>query len=162
MAIHIHCPSCHKPLAEMRQDCSHCGVELPIGVRHALAVALGETPMPPPMLAPRRTPAHLTRPGPSPPVAPPAGSPTPHSRLRPWLAAVLSLLCGLGQLYNGQIVKGLVLMALGAAAVVSLPLLLGKLLIPVVWLYAIVDAFLVARRRRVPVSPRLVATPYNH
>jgi TM2 domain-containing membrane protein YozV len=68
--------------------------------------------------------------------------------LRPWLAAALSLICGLGQLYNGQVVKGLVLMLLGAAAILCFPWLAGKIAISLLWGFAIVDAFRVARRMR--------------
>jgi TM2 domain-containing membrane protein YozV len=69
-----------------------------------------------------------------------------HSPLRPWLAAALSLFCGLGQLYNGQVVKGIVLLVLGAAALLCLQLSLGKIMVPLLWMYAIVDAYMVARR----------------
>jgi TM2 domain-containing membrane protein YozV len=75
-------------------------------------------------------------------------TPTETSRLRPWLAAALSLICGLGQLYNGQVVKGSILMILGAAAILSFPWLAGKIAIPLLWGFAIVDAFRVARRMR--------------
>jgi TM2 domain-containing membrane protein YozV len=162
MAIYIHCPHCHQRLADVQQDCPHCHQELPIGVLYALSAALGKTPMPPPM-PPGLRPTHLTRPPlPATPPVPPARSPAAQSRWRPWLAATLSLCCGLGQLYNGQVVKGLILMALGAVAVVSAPFLIGKLLIPAVWLFAIGDAFFVAHRRRVPPSPRLAVSPHRH
>jgi TM2 domain-containing membrane protein YozV len=69
-----------------------------------------------------------------------------NSALRPWLAAALSLLCGLGQLYNGQTVKGIVCIALGTAAVISWHLPIGKFILPTVWLYAMIDAYIVARR----------------
>ena len=72
--------------------------------------------------------------------------PGQNSALRPWLAAALSLLCGLGQLYNGQIVKGLILIALGTAAIMSWHLPIGKFLLPIIWLYAMIDAYIVARR----------------
>jgi TM2 domain-containing membrane protein YozV len=75
-------------------------------------------------------------------------TPTETSRLRPWLAAALSIVCGLGQLYNGQVVKGLALMILGAAAILSWPWLVGKVAILLLWGFAIVDAFRVARRLR--------------
>ena len=153
MAIHIHCPSCNERLEELRQDCAHCSTELPIGVLYALSSALGKTPMPAPMLTPGRPPTHLTQTAPPAPrpVAMQELSPAHNSRWRPWLAATLSLLCGLGQLYNGQVTKGLVLMALGAASLVSLQLPLGKILAPIVWIYAIVDAYLVARRTNMAV-----------
>jgi TM2 domain-containing membrane protein YozV len=72
--------------------------------------------------------------------------PAHHSALRPWLAATLSLICGLGQLYNGQIVKGVVLLISGIAAVAAWQFLLGKMFALILWLYAISDAYLVARR----------------
>ncbi len=142
MAIYIHCPNCHEQLEETRQDCTHCGAALPAGVLYALASALGEAPSQPPTTMVGRMPAHLSQP-------PPAADPPPpmqNSTLRPWLAAALSLFCGLGQLYNGQKIKGILLIVLGIAALVSVPFTVSRIIVPVLWLYAIVDAYLVARR----------------
>ena len=80
-------------------------------------------------------------------------SPAQPSALRPWLAATLSLVCGLGQFYNGQRVKGMVLLICGIAAVVAWQFVLGKILAPFLWLYAISDAYLVARRT-IPLAPQ--------
>jgi len=164
MAIHIHCPSCHARLEEVHQDCTHCGVELPIGVLYALSAALGKTPMPTPIPVHRRPPSHLTQ---SPPPAPrPATrqeqSPAHNSKWRPWFAAALSLLCGLGQFYNGQRTKGLVLLALGVVAVVGWQSLPGKILAFIVWIYAMVDAYLVARRSSAPAASQGSDTPGSH
>lgn len=65
----------------------------------------------------------------------------------PILAAILSIIvAGLGQIYNGQIGKGVVFIILqlinGALTVV----LIGWLLMPIVGLWATVDAYLVAKR----------------
>jgi len=79
-------------------------------------------------------------------------TPTHHSTLRPWLAALLSVICGLGQLYNGQIVKGMVLLLCGLATVVTWPFLPTKVLAPFLWLYAMSDAYLVAQRTTPRVS----------
>jgi TM2 domain-containing membrane protein YozV len=65
----------------------------------------------------------------------------------------LSLICGLGQLYNGQIVKGVVLLICGIVAVVTWQFLPGKMLALILWLYAISDAYLVARRA-LPMGPQ--------
>jgi TM2 domain-containing membrane protein YozV len=147
MAIIVHCPYCHQPLQEMRQECAHCDCELPAGVVYALAAAFGKLPLTPPLSPMRRPPAHLQEGSPTVSTSGPEAYPPSHNRpLRPWLAAALSLVCGLGQLYNGQVVKGMLLMILGTTAVVSLPLLIGKILTLMVWGYAIIDAFLVARR----------------
>ena len=147
MAIVIHCPYCHQPLQEMRQECTQCNSTLPAGVVYALAAAFGTPPRPPPLPHVARASNHLQE-------TPTAGSesglelqpPAHNSPLRPWLAATLSIFCGLGQLYNGHIVKGMILMILATAALVSLSLTIGKLLALVVWSYAVIDAFLVARQ----------------
>ena len=149
MAIHIHCPHCHERLTEMHHHCTHCGVALPPGVLYALALALGVTPAPSPVLTVGAIPPHVS-PTPSSSALSTAEerhtSPAHHSALRPWLAATLSLICGLGQLYNGQLVKGVVLLICGIAAVAAWQFLLGKMFVLFLWLYAISDAYLVARR----------------
>lgn len=147
MAIFIHCPTCNECLDVMDSNCRHCGAELPPGVLYALSTALGDTSSSVRMTTPGRLPPHFT-PTPRHVPAPPPHDmpPEQNSALRPWLAAALSLLCGLGQLYNGQIVKGLVFIALGTAAILSRHLLIGKFLLPIVWLYAVIDAYCVARR----------------
>ena len=148
VAIYIHCPHCHERLEAKEQCCTHCGEELPPGVLLALAAARGESPTPSPMMPPRHRPTHLTQfsstTAPQQPAEP--LSPGSRSALRPWLAAALSLICGLGQLYNGQVIKGIVLMVLGTAAIVSIQLPSGKIMLPLLWIYAIVDAYIVARR----------------
>ena len=162
MAIFIHCPSCNQQLDKMVSDCSHCGAELPPGVLYSLSIALGETPSSVLMTTPKRLPPHLTRPlhtsEPQPDVVPPAQA----SALRPWLAATLSLLCGVGQLYNGQIIKGLVLMLLGSVALTARHLPMVQLLIPIVWLYAIIDAYRVARHQIAPHRSSNPATAKHH
>ena len=150
MAIRVHCPSCNAHIEQMAEVCPHCDAALPPAVVMSLAAASGE---PPPQtfvqnLRPQQDElipmSALAEP------ATPEAWPTPveTSPLRPWLAATLSLICGLGQLYNGQVVKGIVLMALGAAAIWLWPGLASKIAVPVLWGFAVVDAFRVARRRR--------------
>ena len=149
MAIHIHCPNCHERLTEMHHHCTHCGMALPPGVLYALASALGVTPPALPGPAVGGIPTHVS-PTPSLSALYTAAeghtSPAHHSALRPWLAATLSLICGLGQLYNGQIMKGVVLLICGIITAAAWPFLLGKMLALILWLYAISDAYLVARR----------------
>lgn len=65
----------------------------------------------------------------------------------PILAAILSIIvAGLGQIYNGQIGKGVVFIVLqiinGALTVV----LIGWVLMPIVGLWATIDAYLTAKR----------------
>ena len=154
MAIHIHCPQCHERLEAMKTNCTHCDAALPPGVLYALSAALDDAPPPMHMPSMHTMPAHLQM-APSPPAAeaprqtPPSPAPTSpaaNSALRPWLAAALSLVCGLGQIYNGQVAKGIILLLLATAAVLSFRLPIGQVMIPVLWLYAIIDAYIVARR----------------
>jgi len=58
----------------------------------------------------------------------------------------LSVICGLGQLYNGQIVKGMVLLLGGIATAVTWQYWPTRVLAPFLWLYAMSDAYLVAQR----------------
>lgn len=65
----------------------------------------------------------------------------------PGLAAVLSFLIqGLGQIYNGQILKGLFLVVLQAINVALMNVLIGFITYPIVLIYAVYDAYRVAER----------------
>src|SRR5262245_45997881 len=149
MAIYIHCPNCNERLEAVCQECPHCGVSLPPGVLYALASTLGSAPVPSPGSIVGQVPPHVSPPSSvSAPSARPERQTTPthHSTLRPWLAALLSVVCGLGQLYNGKILKGVVLLLGGLANVVTWQFIPVKVLAPFLWLYAMSDAYLVAQR----------------
>jgi TM2 domain-containing membrane protein YozV/rubredoxin len=79
--------------------------------------------------------------------APPSGVPDVLAGGNPFLAALLSaLLPGLGQIYNRELERGL---ALVVASIVSGFLVLfavGLLLYPIVWVFAIYDAYTRAER----------------
>ena len=63
----------------------------------------------------------------------------------PFVAAVLSAVFpGLGQLYNRELEKGLAIVVAGVVAALSTVILVGLVLYPVVWIYAIYDAYKVA------------------
>ena len=141
MAIYVHCPHCHEHVAEMTEACPHCGEALPIAVVQALSAVLGAIP-PPPFTGAERAPTHVTR-------APSQTYVAHSSVLRPWLAAALSLICGLGQFYNGQVVKGFVLLGGAGALVAAIVLLrssLAMVIAPLWWVYAILDAYRVGRQ----------------
>ena len=142
MAIYVHCPHCHEHVAELAETCPHCGEALPVGVVQALSAALGAAPPPASFMNAEWAPTHVTR-------APSRTYVAHHGVWRPWLAAVLSLICGLGQFYNGQVVKGLVLLFGAAACVAAIVLLessLATVIAPLWWVYAIVDAYRAGRR----------------
>ncbi|MGF1470372.1 MAG: hypothetical protein ACFB50_01365 [Rubrobacteraceae bacterium] len=65
----------------------------------------------------------------------------------PGIAAVLSFLIqGLGQIYNGQILKGLFLVVLQVINVALMNVLIGFITYPIVLIYAVYDAYRVAER----------------
>ncbi len=65
----------------------------------------------------------------------------------PGIAAVLSFLIqGLGQIYNGQILKGLFLVVLQAINVLLMNVLIGFITYPIVLVYAVYDAYRSAER----------------
>lgn len=72
---------------------------------------------------------------------------------QPIISLVLSIIPGLGQIYNGQIKKGLIMLvmwfALWAFALLTLIYIIGfcLLLVPIVlWIYSLYDAFHEARK----------------
>lgn len=66
----------------------------------------------------------------------------------PFVAAGLSvLLPGLGQLYNRELQKGIVVIVASLLAAASAIVAVGFVLYPAVWLYAIYDAYVVADRQ---------------
>lgn len=70
-----------------------------------------------------------------------------HKHKNPGLAAVLSLfMIGLGQIYNGQIGKGLLFMVFGFCIALSILFLVGLILFPAFWIYNIYDAYATAQQ----------------
>lgn len=66
----------------------------------------------------------------------------------PFVAAVLSALFpGLGQIYNRQLEKGLAVIVVSVLTLLSAVIFVGFVLFPIVWIYAIYDAYTVAEKR---------------
>ncbi len=65
----------------------------------------------------------------------------------PVLAAVLSLLVvGLGQVYNGQVGKGLLFFLVAIIIGLTLFIFIGFILVPLFWLFAAYDAYTTAEK----------------
>ena len=82
-------------------------------------------------------------------VAPPPTPPRREyvERKSSGLAAVLSFLfVGLGQVYNGQIGKGLLFIIIGVICVFLMLFLIGFILYPIFWIYNIYDAYNTAKK----------------
>ncbi|HHT18487.1 MAG: zinc ribbon domain-containing protein [Euryarchaeota archaeon] len=70
-----------------------------------------------------------------------------HEIKSPGLAAVLSALwVGLGQIYNGEIGKGLGLMVAYIISALLILVLIGIITTPILWIYGIYDAYDTAKK----------------
>lgn len=60
----------------------------------------------------------------------------------PGIAAVLSFFyCGLGQIYNGQILKGIIMFACYSVSLLLIYIMIGFITTPVLWIWGIYDAY---------------------
>ena len=65
----------------------------------------------------------------------------------PILAAILSLIvAGLGQIYNGQVGKGVIFIVIQLINGALTAVLIGWILLPIVGLLAMIDAYMTAKR----------------
>lgn len=65
----------------------------------------------------------------------------------PGLAAIISFFFpGLGQIYNGEIGKGILFIVVGTVFVLLMFVLIGFILYPLFWIYNIYDAYKTAER----------------
>ncbi|WP_170008321.1 DUF5683 domain-containing protein [Bacillus fonticola] len=65
----------------------------------------------------------------------------------PGIAAVLSFfIAGLGQIYNGQIVKGILFIVAYAISGLLMFVLIGFITTPILWIWGMVDAYKTAER----------------
>ena len=65
----------------------------------------------------------------------------------PGIAAVLSFFCcGLGQIYNGQIMKGVVLLCVYAISWYLMFVLIGFITTPILWIWGMYDAYKTAEK----------------
>jgi TM2 domain-containing membrane protein YozV/ribosomal protein S27AE len=85
-------------------------------------------------------------------IGPPKATPTKEYRViveekSPGLAAVLSFFIpGLGQIYNGQIGKGLLLLVLAMLSAGLIIIIIGIIPYLIIWLFSIFDAYSTANR----------------
>jgi len=65
----------------------------------------------------------------------------------PGVAAVLSFFyCGLGQIYNGQILKGIVMLVAYSLSALMIYIVVGLITTPILWIWGMYDAYRTAER----------------
>ena len=70
-----------------------------------------------------------------------------YQQKNPGIAAVLSALwVGLGQIYNGEIVKGIILIIAYIISVCLTIILIGFITTPILWIFGIYDAYNTAKK----------------
>lgn len=85
-------------------------------------------------------------------------SPPPTFYKNPGLAAVLSFFyMGLGQIYNGEIAKGIVFIVVYSLSFVLWLILIGMIITPILWIYGIYDAYKSAGRINEDIARRAAA-----
>lgn len=90
--------------------------------------------------------------------APPPSSP-PAFYKNPGLAAVLSFFyMGLGQIYNGQIAKGIVFIVAYSISWFLMIIVIGFLTTPILWIYGMYEAYNTAQKFNVELSQRAEQT----
>lgn len=74
-------------------------------------------------------------------------TPVPAAPKSPGVAAVLSFfVCGLGQIYNGQISKGILMIVAYMVSAMLIFLAVGIITTPILWIWGMVDAYSTAER----------------
>lgn len=77
----------------------------------------------------------------------------------PTLAAILSFLInGLGQVYNGQIGKGILIFVIQIVNALLTTVIIGFITLPIVWIWSIYDAYKVAQRINEEAAQHVVET----
>jgi len=103
--------------------CVNCGAE--IDVKAEICPKCGVRVAPPPSVAPTAT----------------------VQKKNEGISAVLSFVfVGLGQIYNGEIGKGILFVIIGILLVFTMIFLIGFILYPIFWAYNIYDAYNTAKR----------------
>lgn len=130
------CPNCGKPFEGTPVFCPSCGKPLQptTPLANAFCPHCGATVDPAAEICPKCG-VRIKQ------------SPAATDQKNPWIAAVLSFLfTGLGQIYNGQIGKGIGFIILGVVFALTVIFLIGFILYPLFWIYNIYDAYKTAKK----------------
>jgi len=124
------CSGCGSRLNDSQSFCATCG--RPSGANYSAAPSTGVAPAPSPsaVTAPVAQQVIILK-----------------SAKSPGTAVVLSFFwAGLGQIYNGEIGKGIVLIILHAISWLLMFVVIGFITTPILWIYGMIDAYKTAEK----------------
>ena len=76
----------------------------------------------------------------------------------PTVAAILSFLInGLGQIYNGEIGKGILIFVIQIVNALLTMVIIGLITLPIVWIWSVYDAYKVAQRINEEATRQIIA-----
>lgn len=128
------CSGCGREMAATDQFCHGCGRKTGPGATASLA----------PTASTAVAPAQQAMPHPMQPAQPVIVVRSPKS---PGVAAVLSFFwAGLGQIYNGEIGKGILFMVLYVVSAFLMMAVIGFITTPILWIFGMVDAYKTAEK----------------
>jgi TM2 domain-containing membrane protein YozV len=120
------CSACGRQMDAGQQFCAGCGTSNPAIQPTSMAATAGTA------VAPAQIPAQQI---------------IIVSEKSPGLAAVLSFFwAGLGQIYNGEIGKGILMMVAYVISCVMMGIVIGFITTPILWIYGMVDAYKTAEK----------------
>jgi TM2 domain-containing membrane protein YozV len=120
------CSGCGRQMDAAQQFCPGCGLKNPAPQPTSMVTSLGTG------VAPAQIPAQQI---------------IVVAEKSPGLAAVLSFFwAGLGQIYNGEISKGILLMVAYVISCVLMAVVIGFITTPILWIYGMVDAYRTAEK----------------
>ena len=137
----MHCPNCGTQVESSARFCGNCGHQLQTQASDAVTTG-GAAPgaMLPSNVAPSNArPANLMQAQPQVLVI--------RAGKSAGLAAILSFLwCGLGQIYNGQIAKGVIFGVIYFLSALAIFIMIGLITTPILWIWGMVDTYRTSER----------------
>ncbi len=120
------CSGCCRQMDAAQQFCPGCGLKNPAPQSTSMVASAGTG------VAPAQIPAQQI---------------IVVAEKSPGLAAVLSFFwAGLGQIYNGEISKGIVMMVAYVVSCILMAAVIGFITTPILWIYGMVDAYKTAEK----------------
>lgn len=127
------CSGCGRAMSATDQFCPGCGRKTGPGATASLAPTAGTA------VAPAQAMPH--------PMPVPQQIIVVRSQKSPGVAAVLSFFwAGLGQIYNGEIGKGILFMVLYLVSAFLMFAVIGFITTPILWIFGMVDAYKTAEK----------------